>query len=93
MIAGMIVGTIIGGGGMTRFAIITFFNQLLLDIPPSASLAVSEKAKKLKSEGVDIITLATGEPDFDTPAMASIAGLRIITSSPFPGVTRTRMVS
>ncbi|MCI9640073.1 MULTISPECIES: pyridoxal phosphate-dependent aminotransferase [Clostridia] len=57
-----------------------YFNQLLLDIPPSASLAVSEKAKKLKSEGVDIITLATGEPDFDTPAMASIAGIKGIAS-------------
>lgn len=56
------------------------FNQNLLNIPPSASLAVSEKAKKLKAEGVDIITLATGEPDFDTPAKARIAGISGIAS-------------
>ena len=51
------------------------FNETLLNIPPSASLAVSEKAKRLKAEGVDVITLATGEPDFDTPAAARIAGI------------------
>lgn len=51
------------------------FNETLLAIPPSASLAVSEKAKRLKAEGVDVITLATGEPDFDTPDAARIAGI------------------
>lgn len=51
------------------------FNQTLLEIPPSAALAVSEKAKKMKADGIDIITLATGEPDFDTPAQARIAGI------------------
>lgn len=51
------------------------FNETLLNIPPSASLAVSEKAKKRRAEGVDIITLATGEPDFDTPDAARIAGI------------------
>ncbi|MGN0658866.1 MAG: pyridoxal phosphate-dependent aminotransferase [Emergencia sp.] len=54
------------------------FNKNLLDIPPSASLAVSEKAKKMKAEGIDVITLATGEPDFDTPPKASIAGIGAI---------------
>lgn len=51
------------------------FNETLLSIPPSASLAVSEKAKRLKAEGIDVITLATGEPDFDTPDAARIAGI------------------
>ena len=31
------------------------FNETLLTIPPSASLAVSEKAKRLKAEGIDVI--------------------------------------
>ena len=51
------------------------FNETLLTIPPSASLAVSEKAKRLKAEGIDVITLATGEPDFDTPDAARIPGI------------------
>ena len=36
-------------------------------IKPSPTLAVSQKARELKSAGKDIIGLAAGEPDFDTP--------------------------
>ena len=36
-------------------------------IKPSPTLAVSALAAKLKAEGRDIISLGTGEPDFDTP--------------------------
>jgi aspartate aminotransferase len=34
---------------------------------PSLTLAVSAKAAKLKSQGVDVIAFGVGEPDFDTP--------------------------
>ncbi len=36
-------------------------------IRPSATLAITAKAKKLKSEGMDVISFGAGEPDFDTP--------------------------
>lgn len=36
-------------------------------IKPSPTLAVTAKANQLKQEGVDVINLAAGEPDFDTP--------------------------
>jgi aspartate aminotransferase len=36
-------------------------------IQPSLTLAVSAKAAKLKSQGVDVIAFGVGEPDFDTP--------------------------
>lgn len=36
-------------------------------VKPSATLAVSAKAAELKAQGKDIISLGTGEPDFDTP--------------------------
>ena len=36
-------------------------------VKPSPTLAVSALASQLRSEGRDIIGLATGEPDFDTP--------------------------
>jgi aspartate aminotransferase len=36
-------------------------------INPSPTLAISAKAKKLKSEGKDVINFGAGEPDFDTP--------------------------
>jgi len=33
----------------------------------SQTIAISEKAKQLKKQGIDVISFATGEPDFDTP--------------------------
>jgi aspartate aminotransferase len=43
---------------------------------PSATIAVSTLAKKLKAEGRDILDLSAGEPDFDTPSFISEAGIR-----------------
>jgi aspartate aminotransferase len=42
-------------------------SQLFQGIPPSATLAVNDKAKALKAAGRDVISLAGGDPDFDTP--------------------------
>ncbi|MCP4164532.1 MAG: pyridoxal phosphate-dependent aminotransferase [Chloroflexi bacterium] len=53
-------------------------SNLLSSIPPSATLAVSDKAKALKAAGRDVISLAGGDPDFDTPThitQAAIAAL------------------
>ncbi|HEX3902225.1 MAG TPA: aminotransferase class I/II-fold pyridoxal phosphate-dependent enzyme, partial [Polyangia bacterium] len=36
-------------------------------VEPSPTLAVSAKAAKLKSEGIDVVSFGAGEPDFDTP--------------------------
>lgn len=41
--------------------------ERLKNIQPSSTLAVTAKAKKLKAEGRDVVNLAAGEPDFDTP--------------------------
>jgi aspartate aminotransferase len=37
-------------------------------IQPSATLALTARAKELKAQGKDVIALTAGEPDFDTPA-------------------------
>ena len=39
----------------------------LLAVKPSATLAVTTKAKELRARGVDVIDLGVGEPDFPTP--------------------------
>ena len=36
-------------------------------VPPSATIAVTARAKELKAQGVDVIGFGAGEPDFDTP--------------------------
>ena len=52
--------------------------QRLKKVKPSATLAITSKAKKLISEGLDIVSLAAGEPDFDTPDFVKEAGIDAI---------------
>jgi aspartate aminotransferase len=47
-------------------------------IKPSPTLAVTARAAALKAEGKDVIGLGAGEPDFDTPAHISDAGVAAI---------------
>ena len=54
------------------------FNPLVEAVRPSATLAMTGRAKQLKRHGLPIISLSAGEPDFDTPAPISEAGIRAI---------------
>lgn len=54
--------------------------ERLKKIHPSSTLAITSKAKKLKSEGRDIVNFAAGEPDFDTPDFIKDAAIAAITS-------------
>ena len=42
-------------------------SDALRRIAPSATIAISAKARALKANGRDVIALSAGEPDFDTP--------------------------
>ncbi len=59
-------------------------SQRVQKVKPSPTLAMTARAAKLKAEGKDIIGLAAGEPDFDTPAHISDAGIEAIRK----GITR-----
>ena len=47
-------------------------------IKPSATMAVTQKARELKAAGKDIIGLGAGEPDFDTPENIKKAAIQAI---------------
>jgi aspartate aminotransferase len=47
-------------------------------IQPSATLAMTARVTKLKAEGVDVIGLSAGEPDFDTPDFVKDAMIEAI---------------
>ncbi|MBS7541768.1 pyridoxal phosphate-dependent aminotransferase [Ancylobacter oerskovii] len=47
-------------------------------IKPSATIAISNKARVLKAEGRDIIALSAGEPDFETPDNVKEAAIKAI---------------
>jgi aspartate aminotransferase len=48
-------------------SIMAFLADALSRVKPSATIAVSQKARELKAKGRDVIGLGAGEPDFDTP--------------------------
>jgi aspartate aminotransferase len=52
--------------------------QHLKRIQPSATIAVTDKARALKAAGRDVIGLGAGEPDFDTPEHIKRAAIRAI---------------
>jgi len=57
----------------------SFLSGRLSQVKPSATLAITQKARILRAEGVDVMSLSTGEPDFDTPdniKEAAIAAIR-----------------
>jgi len=53
-----------------------FLSDAILRIAPSATVAISRKAADMKRAGRDVISLAAGEPDFDTPLNVREAAIR-----------------
>ena len=47
-------------------------------LAPSATLAMSQKSSEMKAQGVDVINLSVGEPDFNTPAHIKEAAKKAI---------------
>ena len=45
----------------------SFLAASLSRVKPSATIAATQKARDLKAQGKEIISLSVGEPDFDTP--------------------------
>ena len=73
-------------------------NQLsdrLNRLAPSATLAMSQKSSELKAQGVDVINLSVGEPDFNTPDHIKAAAIKAVEEnysrySPVPGYPALR---
>ena len=55
-----------------------FLAESLGRIQPSPTIAITSKARDLKAAGRDVIGLAAGEPDFDTPDNIKEAGIKAI---------------
>ncbi len=65
-------------------------SERLNSLSPSATLAMSQKSSELKAQGVDVINLSVGEPDFNTPDHIKEAAKKAIDEnfsrySPVPG--------
>ena len=70
-------------------------SERLNRLSPSATLAMSQKSNELKAQGVDVINMSVGEPDFNTPEHIKEAAKQAIDDnfsrySPVPGYPALR---
>ena len=68
----------------------TQLSDRLNRLAPSATLAMSQRSSELKAQGVDVINLSVGEPDFNTPDHIKEAAIQAVRDnysrySPVPG--------
>ena len=70
-------------------------SERLMRLSPSETLAMSQKSSELKAQGIDVINLSVGEPDFNTPEHIKEAAKKAIDEnysrySPVPGYPALR---
>ena len=70
-------------------------SDLLNRLSESATIAMARKATEMKAQGIDVISLSLGEPDFDTPEVLKEAGIQAIRDNithytPVPGIADVR---
>ena len=70
-------------------------SQRVMNLSPSATLAMSQKSNELKAQGVHVINLSVGEPDFFTPDHIKEAAKKAIDDNfsfytPVPGYLSLR---
>ena len=73
----------------------TQLSDCLKRLSPSATLAMSQKSNEMKANGVDVINMSVGEPDFNTPDHIKEAAKKAVDDnfsrySPVPGYVDLR---
>jgi aspartate aminotransferase len=75
----------------------SILSNRITSLSVSATLAMAKKSRELKAQGIDIINLSIGEPDFDTPEFIKKAAQKAIVDNhthytPVPGYQELREV-
>lgn len=70
-------------------------SERLNRLSPSATLAMSQKSGEMKAQGIDVINMSVGEPDFNTPDHIKEAAKKAVDEnysrySPVPGYADLR---
>ncbi len=73
----------------------THVSQRVQSLSPSQTLAMSQKSNELKAQGIDVINLSVGEPDFNTPSHIKEAAKKAVDDNftfytPVPGYMSLR---
>ena len=79
----------------TKFHTMEIISKRVLTMSESETLAMTAKARELKAQGKDVISLSIGEPDFNTPEVIKEAAKKAIDDNfthypPVPGYADTR---
>ena len=72
-------------------------SERLNRLSPSATLAMSQKSSEMKAQGIDVINMSVGEPDFNTPDHIKAAAIKAVEEnwsrySPVPGYPSLKQV-
>ena len=51
-------------------------------LSPSTTLKMTQKAKDMKAQGIDVCSMSAGEPDFDTPKYIKDAAIEALKEKP-----------
>lgn len=63
---------------MTFREVDTTLNPRVAALKPSKTMALTDLASSMQQKGIDVVGLAAGEPDFDTPAQILDAGIEAL---------------
>lgn len=72
------VGTIRAQVNMTFREVDTTLNPRVAALKSSKTMALTDLASSMQQKGIDVVGLAAGEPDFDTPAQILDAGIEAL---------------
>lgn len=71
------------------------YSKRVTALSPSATFAMAQRSAELKAEGIDIVNMSVGEPDFNTPehiveAASNAMAAGFTRYSPVPGFCRLK---
>ena len=80
---------------MTAFDATPLLSARVSAVEEAAIIRMSQKARELRTQGMDVVSLTLGEPDFDTPLMIQQAATRAMAEgfthyAPVPGIPDLR---
>lgn len=74
----VIAGITRAQGNMTVREVESTLNPRVVALKPSKTMALTDLASSMREKGIDVVGLAAGEPDFDTPSQILDAGIEAL---------------
>lgn len=76
--AGSMTAAVRASAAQGHASVDTGLNDRVAAVRPSKTMQLTDLATSMKERGVDVLSLAAGEPDFDTPEPVIAAGIEAL---------------